>query len=218
MRVATEHIDDGAEIEPEPGPRLGGTDVFRGALVILTALVIGGFIIGRGLDATDTDVDEVDPAAATIEGEATGDAELTPADGLETSTTTIAPAPATTATTAVVESTEVVPTTPALRPPAEVKVLVLNGAQVQGIAGRATEALQAASYLTGEPKNATSQRPSAVYYVEGYEADARAVAEVFGPDLDTLVQPLDPTDVPIDDTQGAHVLVVIGGDDLIPVF
>lgn len=256
MRVATEPIDDAPGMEPEqPGPRLGGTDVFRGSLVILTAVVIGGFIIGRGLSPADTSAtDEVDPAAATIEGDATGDIELTPVDPLgdeETTSTTEGPIAAvpTESTEPPADAAEVTPGVEAetdteadtetetgtddeatsddvelaedaqdLRPPEEVKVLVLNGAQTQGIAGRGTETLKAGSYLTGEPKNATSQRPSAIYYVETYEAEALAVAEVFGPNLDTLVQPLDPEDIPIDDTQDAHILVVIGADQLIPIF
>jgi hypothetical protein len=125
--------------------------------------------------------------------------------------------PETTAPPVVEETTAVAPEGPAVRAPSEVKVLVLNGAQTQGIAGRGTEVLQAASYQTGAPKNANSQRPSAVYYIEGYQAEALAVAEAFGPGLETLVQPLDQNDLPIDDLQASHVIVVIGADQLLPI-
>lgn len=218
MRVATDQIDEVPAIAPEPrGPRLGGTDVFRGSLVILTALIIGGFVISRGLDEPSTD--------ETATEETTGSEEISIAgteDAVTDSATTSTAAgaavtPDTTAPAVVEETTAVAPEGPAVRAPSEVKVLVLNGAQTQGIAGRGTEVLQAASYQTGAPKNANSQRPSAVYYIEGYQAEALAVAEAFGPGLETLVQPLDQNDLPIDDLQASHIIVVIGADQLLPI-
>ncbi|MEM7321766.1 MAG: LytR C-terminal domain-containing protein [Actinomycetota bacterium] len=211
MRVATDQIDEVPAIAPEPrGPRLGGTDVFRGSLVILTALVIGGFVITRGLDESSA---EDTTAEAVADADAADDA--APAEAT-TTTAVVTTVPETTAPT-VAETTAVAPEGPAVRAPSEVKVLVLNGAQTQGIAGRGTEVLQAASYQTGAPKNATTQRPSAIYYIEGYQAEALAVGETFGPGLETLVQPLDPADIPIDDTQAAHIIVVIGADQLLPI-
>lgn len=223
MRVATDQIDEVPAIAPEPrGPRLGGTDVFRGSLVILTALIIGGFVISRGLDepaeneaATEETTGSQEVAVDnSTDGAATGE---TAADDATTSTATGVVANPDTTVPAAVDTTEVAPEGPAVRVPSEVKVLVLNGAQTQGIAGRGTEVLQAASYQTGAPKNANSQRPSAVLYIEGYQAEAVAVAAAFGPGLETLVQPLDPADAPIDDLQGSHVVVVIGADQLLPI-
>lgn len=233
MRVAPEHIDDVPADEQEPMPqtaRLGGTDVFRGALVVLTALVIGGFVISRGLDdgpAEDTATEETAAAEGTalaepadIDDPALADSSAptvpaTPTTGAEVTTPPAATDQVTDPATGATET--VAPEGPAVRSPAEVKVLVLNGAQTQGIAGRGTEVLKAASYLTGDPKNATTQRPSGILFVEGYQAEALAVAAAFGPGLETLVQPLDPADVPIDDTQDSHVIVVIGADELIPI-
>ena len=40
---------------------------------------------------------------------------------------------------------------------------------------------------------------------------------MYGPGLETLVQPLDPADPPIDDMQDAAVIVVIGPNGLIPI-
>ena len=241
--------DDRPEADaPRSAPRnarLGGTDIFRGALVILTAVVIGGFVISRGLDnedraeSTTAPAADVDPAGAGAgQDDANGDSgdessPTTPStlvddSALTGATTDEGTADDTTATAedgtaagddsaddAMEDGSDATPT--ALRPPAEVKVLVLNGAQTQGIAARGTEALQAASYLTAAPKNATTQRPSAIYYADGYQLEAAEVATVFGSDLGTLVQALDPADPPIDDLQDANVIVVIGTDDLIPI-
>jgi len=225
MNLATEERQEEVVRADKRTARLGGTDIFRGALVIITAIVIGGFVVSRGLDQND-------PAELTsseaVESEPSADSGDEPAGAqAEDQTGTTAPevtVPPTTLDT-VVEDTappetaveEVVPAAPVARLPAEVKVLVLNGAQTQGIAARGTEALKAASYLTAAPKNATTQQPSTILWAEGYELDAVAVAEVFGPDLNTIVQPLDPANPPIDDTQGANVIVVIGPDGVIPI-
>lgn len=231
MNLATEEREEDVVRPASATTRLGGTDIFRGALVIITAIVIGGFVVSRGLDRpVDTDTsgteEAADPAApAEGEGEtdAAGDDVLEDAaDDVavdqETTVTTagIAAAPDTTVATTEAPVEETVPAA-AARTPAEVKVLVLNGAQTQGIAARGTEALKAASYNTAAPKNANTQQASAVLYTEGYELDAAAVAAVFAAGLETLVAPLDPTNVPIDDMQGSNVIVIIGNDDLIPV-
>ncbi len=240
MNLATEERQESEPVRPGPGPaRLGGTDIFRGALVIITAIVIGGFVISRGLDQGDstgltseTETEAADPAAPGDGGdEQVAIDDGTAADGLDGSTddgqpsvstpgVTTAPDPAVDEAMEEAEEPAVedtVAAAPTARTPAEVKVLVLNGAQTQGIAAKGTEALKAASYTTAAPKNANTQQPSAILYQEGYELDAIAVAGVFTAGLETLVRPLDPTNVPIDDMQGSNVIVVIGNDDLIPV-
>ena len=93
----------------------------------------------------------------------------------------------------------------------------MNAGGPQGIAGRATELLQAASYTTSAAKNADVNGPSAIYYVDGFQAEALAVASVFGPGLDDLVQPLDPANPPTADSQESAVIVVVGNDDVIAV-
>lgn len=235
MRLATEERTHEEPVRASGGStRLGGTDIFRGALVIVTAIVIGGFLISRGVDTTTAgdeltspDTSVVETATIGSEDEAAG---IEEAGGVSTTPATAtdeAPVPAPVDTTdpaAVPEGEDgevlpedTVPEAPVLRPPAEVKVLVLNAAQTQGIAARGTEALLALNYTTGAPKNANSRRPSAILYTESYQPEALAVAAVFGPGLESLVQPLDPADPPIDDTQQANVIVVIGPDDLIPI-
>jgi len=108
---------------------------------------------------------------------------------------------------------------PSLRSPAEVRVLVLNGAaQRQGVAASGTETLKAASYNTAAPKNATkTTAQSLILYLDGYQAEAQAVADTFGPDLTGIVQPYDPASPPVDDIQGANVIVIVGEDDIIPI-
>ena len=223
MNLATDRREQNAP--PRPTTRLGGTDVFRGALVIITALIIGGIVIGRGLDRSDNaeavsqdeaSADVADPAAPADAADQADEADEANGGQETTVTTAAAITPSTVATTEVpVEQT--VPTVPELRNPAEVTVLVLNGAQTQGIAARGTEILKAASYTTGAPKNADQGGPSAVLYAEGFEREAVEVAATFSAGLEAIVAPLDPANLPIQDTQNADVIVIIGNDNLIPV-
>lgn len=256
MRVATDQREsaDDRQLAPEPPARLGGTDLFRGAMVILAAVIIGGLVLSRGIDgddaggvddaeATAAEQGEVDPAsgqAADPEAE-TGTATDPAADpgtatdpGAATDPGTSTD-PVTGATAGTDGDAGVTPTTAVgdamtddstdttespldtVRAPAEVRTLVLNAGGPQGIAGRATELLQAASYLTSAAKNADVNGPSVIYYTEGYQNEALAVASVFGPGLESLVQPIDPAAPPSADLQQANVIVVVGNDDVIAV-
>jgi hypothetical protein len=96
------------------------------------------------------------------------------------------------------------------RPPAEVKVLVVNASGVQGAAGAKQKALSAAGYTsvgTGTaPRLATA---TAVQHIEGYESEAQAVASALTLSP-TVVGPVpNPPPVPTGD---AAVLVVLGTD------
>lgn len=246
MRLAVR--DRQEEAEPEAAPhRFGGTDIFRGALVIVTALAVGGFVVSRGLDSSGSEVDTeaatpttVEPVTTEPDPDLTLDETADTADPLDDSSASTSigqlggsgdatVTDAATGTTSLDGGTgqtvtdetameEPPPTTIPLRSPAEVKVLVLNGGQTQGIAARGTEHLQASGYQTAAPKNATNQRPdSIIFYTEGYQNEATAVAQLFGPGLEALVTPLDPAVPPIDDLQDANVVVVIGGDNAIPI-
>lgn len=234
MRVATDQREsaDDRNLPPEQPARLGGTDLFRGAMVILAAVVIGGLVLSRGIDddadgsPAETEQADADPTAGvTTDSAVTTDTTVTDTDPLTgaaagTDASADPNAPATDAGDGSM-STETTDTTATpldtVRSPAEVRTLVLNAGGPQGIAGRATELLQAASYTTAAAKNADLNGPSVVYYVEGYEDEAVAVVSVFGPGLDGLVQPLDPANPPSDDIQDAAVIVVVGNDDIIAV-
>lgn len=98
-----------------------------------------------------------------------------------------------------------------LRAPGEVRVLVLNGGGPAGTAAATTEAIGGAGYDMGEATNATVQlETTAVYFAEGYEADAVAVAEVLGKPGDVVAPMPDPLPGPGSET--ANVVVVLGGD------
>lgn len=103
------------------------------------------------------------------------------------------------------------PTTVAqARNPAEVSILVANGSGVAGAGGRITETLGGSNYVLKDPTNTTSPaETSAVYFVEGYEADAKAVAQLLTPVPAALPMP-DP--VPVKDLAGANILVVVAAD------
>jgi hypothetical protein len=106
----------------------------------------------------------------------------------------------------------------AVRLPAEVKVLVLNGIGTQGTAARGTAPVEAAGYVTGTPKNAEpTPQLSGIYYAEGYQREALDVALVYSSGLDSLVKPLTADNAPVADTQSANVIVVIGSDQAIPL-
>lgn len=117
--------------------------------------------------------------------------------------------PAVTTTTAAAEVTT---TTAALRPAAEVKVLVANGSGVQGAAGAQTDSLTTLGYTTGSPTDANADvTTSVIYFVAGYQPEAAALAESLTLDPATAVVAL-PTPAPVDDTQEAQLVLVLGPD------
>ena len=94
--------------------------------------------------------------------------------------------------------------------PAEVTILVANGSGVKGAAGRIAESLKASNYVLKESTNTqTPAEASIVYFAEGYQADARAVASLLTPPPG--VQPM-PATVPVKDLAGANLLVVVAAD------
>ncbi len=252
MNLAIDPPDlDDDELLVDAGPvRLARTDIFRGGLVIATAVLIGVFVISSGLDRSGTDTgatgtdESPDPAAASADAEETedtgsgdnaedaGDADSAADDGSMADPGTEspaddgaanAPAPSTDIAGAEVggedptDTTEPTVPPPVARPPAEVLVLVLNGSEIQGIAAQATAKVGENSYQTAIAQNADELGPSVILYADGYDLEAIAVAEVFGPNLTGLIQPLTVENQPVADLQGANVIVVVGGDGVIPV-
>lgn len=101
-------------------------------------------------------------------------------------------------------------TAPPARNPAEVTVLVANGAGIDGLASRISDTLKAANYVTAEPGNTKAPADeSAVFYTPGYEADARAIALLLNPQ--PVVEAL-PDPAPVDDMKSANVVVVAAAD------
>lgn len=189
--------------------RSAGANLARGIGVIVIAIAIGLLLMNRGLgerveaqapdDVTTTTEAAEDENLVTDDEDADADADVAADDSDDdTSTTTAAPA--------------------AARPAAEVTVLVLNGTNgLKGVAGRGSEVMSTAGYLTAAPKNADIDGASVILYMDGFEADARAIATAFGVDPDAVVQAFDAASSPIADTQGANVVVRIGNDGVILV-
>ena len=108
-------------------------------------------------------------------------------------------------------STTAPPTTVALRPAAEVKVLAANGTAVRGLAGQVKDRLRAFGYNALAPTDVTKKpvTKSVVYFVQGYEGEARQIAEQLQIEsVAAMPQPL-----PVLNLQSANVLVVIGTDN-----
>lgn len=98
-------------------------------------------------------------------------------------------------------------TTAAVRPPAEVTVLVLNGAGRAGVAGAMSDRLEVVGYPTLEPGNASRRRESSVLCRAGLDREAGALAAATG--LAAEVGELSPaTGLP--GAAGADCVVVIG--------
>lgn len=186
--VAVGSSDDGSVSADPDGPADGSADA-------------DGADDGRGTGGDAMAGESTgDPEPTAGDDAATADVGATGGDGSDPTSTT---------------GTE--PAGPEVRVPADVKVLVLNGAGAKGIAGRGSAILADAGYDVLAPKNADFLGPSLVLYTEGLEEEATAVAEVFGADPAAVVGPLDPADKPIQDTRNADIVVVVGQDGLISV-
>jgi hypothetical protein len=106
-----------------------------------------------------------------------------------------------TATSSTIAGT---PTTVAVRPPAEVTVVVLNSMGLDGAAGNLTTELANAGYQTITPDNFTpEQDPSRIWYREGFAPEAAALEE-FVPGA--TVEPLPDESL----QEGADVVLVLG--------
>jgi LytR cell envelope-related transcriptional attenuator len=120
-----------------------------------------------------------------------------------------------TATSTTTTTTTTVPGGPGagVRPPQEVRVLVINAAKIDGIAGEITDALAEIGYQTLTPGNAPQQDESVVFSKSEFDAEATAVATAVGeakPIAEgALTEPL-PDPSPIAGTETADIVVVIG--------
>lgn len=170
--------------QPAPPPPPATGSVAKGGILVIIALVIGVVLL-RDDDTAVTEVAVGADNGAVVDDDGTA---VSP-DETEPDTT---------------------PTTVALRPPSEVKVLVANGSGTAGAAGAQTDALQALGYVTGTPTNAPRVPATVVYYTVGYEAEAQVLAESLGLGPNA-VMPL-PTPAPVDDMEMSNILVVVGPD------
>lgn len=193
----------GAHDTGEGFGRSAGVNAARGIAVIVGAVLLGVFLMVRGVDDNSVAASET-----TITTEASSNADSGEGEAPVASVTTL---PAEDAA-AVTDDT-----LGAQRNPAEVLTLALNGTSpIQaGVAGSTRDRLQVAGYGTAAPKNADTPGPSVILFVEGFESDARAIAELFGVDPAAVVKPFDAATSPISDTQSANVIVMAGSDGVI---
>jgi hypothetical protein len=127
-----------------------------------------------------------------------------PAAASSTTTTTEGVTTTTGATTTTTSTSTTTTTTIPVRPPEEVRVVVLNSIGVAGAAGRMTTRLDEAGYQTLEADDyEPTQDPSRLWYREGFSAEASELLE-FIPDA--LVEPIS------DETlvEGADVVMILG--------
>lgn len=123
----------------------------------------------------------------------------------ETTVTTAPPTTeSTTATTSTTSSTTTTSTTVPLRPPEDVRVVVLNSMGLAGAAGRMTERLEEAGYQTLQATDYEPELdPSRIWYRDGFSAEASQLLE-FLPDA--VIQPLEDEDL----QPGADVILILG--------
>lgn len=169
-------------------PRSAGGAMLRGIGLIVVAVVLGVVL----LNATDSP-EPFRAAANEDDSGGSNDGGATADEGVDDTTPpeTQAPPP---------------------HDPAEVAVLVANGTggQVRGAAGRVADQIKPENYIMKSSTNTkTAADASMVYFLPGYEGDARRVAGLLTPAPG--VQPM-PDPVPVDDLQGAHLLVVVAAD------
>jgi LytR cell envelope-related transcriptional attenuator len=162
--------------------------MIRGAALIFAAVLLG-IVILRSTDAPDS-LAEGEPVA-------------TGATAPDTSATTAPP-------TSQEESTTSSP--PPSFDPGSVRVLVANGSSVPGAAGRLSATIGEDGYSLAPAADAPEDVDrSIVYYGEGYEEAANAIASSLSPSPAVEALP-DPPPVAPGDLGGANVVVVIAAD------
>ena len=177
-----------------------GPAALKGGVLVFVALALGLALLlqgtGADLEASSPSADDESP------DDDTGTPGTTDDDGASDDTT---------ATTGDTTST----TAAAPRSPDEVTVLVANASGITGAASTAGATLQAAGYLIAEPDNAPLTTATSVYFITGFEPEARAVATALGldPAAEGVVGEV-PSPVPTDDGSmgAANILVVLGPD------
>ena len=181
--------------------RLGVRAVLAAAavavLVFAARLLIGGEDQPAPAASEQTSAATAPTAAAAVVI-TTGATAETAITAVAAPTTAAAPAAPTTSTAPTLPPAG----PPSMREPGQIIVLVLNSTQTAGLAGRVTEQLSGLGYRTESPGNHPSPlETSVVWYLEGFEREAEALAEAV-PNAD--VEPF------TGDAPRAHLTVVLG--------
>jgi LytR cell envelope-related transcriptional attenuator len=160
------------------------------------ALLVGAVILGIVLLKATDPPDSLADAAEGPEREATTTAVPTTEPPADDSTTSSS---GSSSTTEAADETRPV-------------VLVANGANQPGVAGRLTTTVEQADFDVAPPANATVDvATSTVYFAPGFEEAAADVAELFDPHPATAPMPETPP-VAAGDLAGANVILVAGPD------
>jgi hypothetical protein len=172
----------------------GGAQTLKAVLVIVVVILIGVAVLhrsGKPVSASSSST-----APPTTHG-------ATQPNRPATATTTTVPAPTTTTT---------------LVPVSSVKLTVLNGTGISGVAKQWSEKLKAnPGYDTLAPDNATKNVTASAIYVitPGYQAEAAALAKTVGLPA-TAVNPTVPAPasapIPAGDREAANLVLIIGPD------
>jgi hypothetical protein len=164
----------------------------RGAIVIVVTVAIGLLIFWQGFSHETSETVATGPVTTTVPGVVDRDA--APPTTEATQGTTVPSSPV----TAV--------------PPAQVNVIVANSVDPsQTVAGPKGDELEAAGYapVTTMDLAPYGQATSSVYYMDGFEPEAQAVASVLGLPSSAVEEMPSPAPTPMNTAQ---VLVVIGQD------
>ena len=160
----------------------------RGLILVAVAVVLGAILLIKGGGVG------FDEPADDLQIDASGD------EAAASTTTTTEPA---------APSTSVAPTA--------LKVVALNGAGINGYAGKAQQFLSVAGYTSTTAVTAAAQVPTTtVYFAPGFEADAAAIAGLFGlPETSVQAMPTPGTSLAKDAAEfpaDTNVAVVLGPD------
>ena len=169
---------------PRRSGQSGPDPASRGFILVIVAVVLGAILLAAGGNVGfDEDDESVDISD----------------DGSEVTATTAAPVETTAAPAATV-------------PPADVSVVVANGAGIGGLAGETTDFLATQGYSTTTATDAPSNvSATVVYFAEGFQANAASIAGLFSLPQ-SQVQPLPAEPVANDQPQDAAIVVVVGPD------
>ena len=180
----------------------------RGALLVAVAVIIGALLIWRGHEG-DNNTSGVDTGASTTSTRA--------ANGATTSRPGVTTRGGTTTTPG--------PTTPigVTRQASQVKVLAANGSGVDGYATQVHQKLATGGYSSLGADNANAgQANSFIYYRDGYQEDARALAVFLGAD-GNIVQAMPASladrlpQAVVNKAQNANIVIILGADKQVKV-
>lgn len=192
---------------PPANAALRGGGLIVASVLIGVALLAWGFSEEGGLVETDPTAttapsgDDGDPGTGDENGDENGDGDADPDTTTDDGTETTEPGDA----------------LPQARPPEDTGIYVRNGSGVNGAAGRVRDHLLALNYILRSPDNAPDRvAETAIYYEEGWRAEALEVANELGV-TDEIVAPLPipaPAATEMGDTQ---ILILLGEDERIGI-